>query len=739
MPNPENKKSDYSKYDALLKNSIRGNRTVGNRVSNLKTLRANLKKLNAEIEKCYKKDADGSYPLIGEARLRKIKNLYKLCDHSISLAENDLRRNGMQGTLMEQLHKILKQDEACVNLLNSNDIFAEKFRRNIVSTEAFNTTKVVGNALSKRHPIAYTDENGKKIYGFFTETSTVNLNTLEDYENASLYLAAGIYRDANLTDRNCAMTRVANLLGVSDLLAESHSMTVIDTSDGREVPKSGIFMETSKGVTFDNLKDRDDIVNVFTEGLSNGQLKRNISDMQILDYICANVDRHNENMTYVFDESNKLVGIQGIDNDFSMGDIVPEKRKSWLPDLKQMRVISKSMVEKVNSMRQEDLEYVLKGLSLSEKEIESAWSRVKTLQEYIKNNAKEYDGDFSYGTINIVPDNMWDAIDYNKLRTYSEEDFNLFDTVGDVVKEIRVKNKVVEDKPVEKKPAEDKKVEEAMNEDDFVIRNSDIVDKDDSNVFDKNSGMAQDRNDNLEMDDDDLIIEGDDGPVNGTINVTVLKPAKQLTEKMGSVEYASATLTNLAFTPEAVAVNSNKILSFMERLEAAAIDEEKHVVDLKGRSLEYQAVYNSANAIKEWYEKKDLNPDKKELDELLTQAADACQIYINNRNPWSDIGKVRQKIVTDMLGFIGTQGIMVNEYHEYVNEIVTERIISNSGIRQADKKPNAMNQSANKKKENIQSGNKSRENVQQGNKPNDNIKSANKSKAMKSGGRVAGK
>lgn len=102
-----------------------------------------------------------------------------------------------------------------------------------------------------------------------------------------------------------------------------------------------------------------------------------------------------------------------------------------------MRVISQSMAEKVKSIQQADLEYVLKGLNLSTEEINSAWKRVKKVKELIK-NAKVYDGKekVSHDTILIVPDDNWNDIAYDKLCSSGSEkvdtsnkDNNLYDIV----------------------------------------------------------------------------------------------------------------------------------------------------------------------------------------------------------------------------------------------------------------------------------------------------------------------
>ena len=609
MPKPENNKSQYGKYSEYLEQSIRGNKTVGNHVSSLKDLNETLKKLNKEIEKCYETDEKGNYKPIGEKRLNDIKKLYKLCDHFVSLAENDAMRNNMRGTLVHELHRILKRDEEYVNCLFADDYFPETFRRNVVTTDAFNSIKTVGAQMSSRYPVTYTDENGRKVYGFFTADS--HFDAVLDPNKLIVYGKAGIKSGSNITDRNCAMTRIANLLGVNDLIAESHPMTILDASDKEKKSKrDGIFMATAKGISPKDIFKLDGYKDGLKTGLDFASVKKNIADMQILDYICGNIDRHLNNITYIFDELNTFVGIQGIDNDLSMGTIVPEKKTSHLPALSNMFVISESMANKVKDITEEDLKYVLKGLNLSEDEIKAAWGRTQAVQIRIENANHYKTGDvFKIGKLSIVDDDSWYSINISSLCTNKSRDCNLFDYVCDVpdyVKELESKEK--------------KKVN-------------------DNAIAKQNPGVTS-----FLFSDDEM----------------------NVCEEFEGFTYAKATLTNLAYTQEVIDKNVLSIGVLIKRLEASATDSKTHKLDLESRTEEFNNVYKAAKAVRDWYNKYDESSDKSELKKLYETAAEACQKYINKHNPYSAIGKERQKTVTNIMEFIGTQGIMINEYHEYV-------------------------------------------------------------------------
>ena len=613
MPKPEKKKSQYTKYSEFLDQSIRGNKTVGNHVSSLKTLNETLKKLNKEIEKCYEKDKKGDYKPIGEERLTKIKNLYKLCDHFASIAENDARRNNMNGTLVKELHRILKRDEEHVNCLFATDIFPETFRRNVVTTNAFSMVKTVGGQMSSRYPVTYKDENGQQVYGFFTAESHYDVNL--DTDKHEIYRDAGIENGSNITDRNCAMTRIANLLGVNDLIAESHPMTILDVSDEEnKLKKDGVFMATAKGVSFNDICKSDEYEKGFGTGLGYASVKKNIADMQILDYICGNIDRHLNNITYIFDITNTLVGIQGIDNDLSMGTIVPEARVSHLPDLTDMFVISKSMADKVKDLTKESLEYVLKGLNLSNDEIEAAWGRIERVKNLIKEKPYENGDDFDYEGLAVVDDEQWREIDIKSLCVPDKNFSNLFDYIAEIPDDI---------KNYKEREKEKKKGNASSN-----------------------SVIAVDKPDN--------------------ISFVFSNPNLNDFEEANGIAYAEATLTTLSYTKDVIRKNTTSLEGFIRRLERSATDSETGKLDLDSRTEKFNNVYKAAKAIRDWYTKYDEKTDKSELKKLYEKAAKACQKYIKKHNPYTELGKERQKIVTDMMEFIGTQGVMINEYHEYV-------------------------------------------------------------------------
>ena len=182
-----------------------------------------------------------------------------------------------------------------------------------------------------------------------------------------------------LDNRNSAMTAVADLLGVGGLLARSDSMRFVDESG--EVTE-GTFMDYGKGLDLAEHADKACHLNITPLANKNtrNQALKSIADMQILDVLCLNVDRHYGNVLYRVDEKGNLIGLQGIDNDSSFGP-----RDVSLDEIKDLRVVSEGMAKKIRELAKnpELLKFALRGRGLNEEEINAAAERLNTIDGYI--------------------------------------------------------------------------------------------------------------------------------------------------------------------------------------------------------------------------------------------------------------------------------------------------------------------------------------------------------------------
>lgn len=206
---------------------------------------------------------------------------------------------------------------------------------------------------------------------------------------------------SSITGRNIAMSRVANLIGMPDIIAETRSAQLFD---GKETV-NGIFMANAEGVAVDNLTD-EQIAALDPDYCQNGEFIKSLADIQLLDYVCQNVDRHNDNMLYKFSADGKrLIGIQGIDNDFSFGlETDPNRMSGSSSDilLHDMKIVSKSAYDRLMLLDHASLHATLCDTGLTADEIEAAWIRVGNVRDAV-----------AKGTIRVVPD---DEMQREKLK-----------------------------------------------------------------------------------------------------------------------------------------------------------------------------------------------------------------------------------------------------------------------------------------------------------------------------------
>ena len=108
------------------------------------------------------------------------------------------------------------------------------------------------------------------------------------------YLEIAKVKDgARVDNRNAAMNAVAELLNVPNLLAKSAPMKVIN-KNGNTV--EGTFMMQAKGVDVSNLGKDDWKYDAKSLENLDGRALKSIADLQVLDYICGNTDRHGANI-----------------------------------------------------------------------------------------------------------------------------------------------------------------------------------------------------------------------------------------------------------------------------------------------------------------------------------------------------------------------------------------------------------------------------------------------------------
>ena len=186
---------------------------------------------------------------------------------------------------------------------------------------------------------------------------------------------------ARLDNRNSAMSAVASLLGVPGLIARSDPMKFI-RDDGQVV--DGTFMDFADG--YDLHGNPKLMVGVHEDPFGSKEarqsLNRQIADLQVLDFICLNEDRHPGNLVYRLDKNGRINGIQGIDNDSSF-----VRRHTRPGEEMSLRVVSNTMAKTLEAVTPELLRFALRGHNLTPLEIDMAVERLALVKNRIKDKS----------------------------------------------------------------------------------------------------------------------------------------------------------------------------------------------------------------------------------------------------------------------------------------------------------------------------------------------------------------
>lgn len=268
-----------------------------------------------------------------------------------------------------------------------------------------------------------------------------------DIQRSMMGRTLGLKSGSNIERRNMGMSIVANLLGKPELVAATVPMTVVN---GKET-KTGVFMESAQGmemgsIPFDHPFREKEVQNAISPaGLES------LASLQILDYICMNIDRHRGNMFFSFNADGQLSGVQGIDNDTSFGvkEMRPDRKTAVLSSLDDLMVIPESLARALNGLTKEMLETGLRGV-ITDKEIDAAWRRVEDIQARIELGQtlpeKDAQGKLCVesGKIRTVKPEEWQDVDAARLCSRPNPDASVPEEQRDRAKELHEENRRVD-------------------------------------------------------------------------------------------------------------------------------------------------------------------------------------------------------------------------------------------------------------------------------------------------------
>ena len=234
-------------------------------------------------------------------------------------------------------------------------------------------------------------------------------------------LECAVIRDGSRIDlRSAAVCAVAELLKVPHLVVPAEAVTILLTGKAIE----GTFMHRAVGLDPKHpMAGQAAVRRPFFTAFSGSGLKA-LADLQVLDYICGNPDRHGYNLFYQLDDHGRLTGVQAIDNDCCLGRLLPQSYESHalLIGPLHMKTVSYSMCEQLTAIREDSLKKALRGFELEPEEIDAAAGRLSLLKQALRDRQ---------AGIHVISDTEWDSMaaeDLDHLMEYdpSGDHGNLF-------------------------------------------------------------------------------------------------------------------------------------------------------------------------------------------------------------------------------------------------------------------------------------------------------------------------
>lgn len=218
--------------------------------------------------------------------------------------------------------------------------------------------------------------------GLDKDESFLVKNALNNEKGLGVGMVGIDAKDARMAQRDVAMYRLDQLLE-GNVIAKAEIAT-------RTTPKGtvyGSFMEGAKGKSGINVIKEGKMSEDDTEKSTSGPgaisrtdptLMRLLSRLQLIDLLGFQIDRKPDNYFIQFDGTGKVIGITGIDNDFSMGTKTNfEKRRQELPGIS--RYVDEEMANKILTIDLDLVKLVMADL-LSQAEIDALVERFTKLR-----------------------------------------------------------------------------------------------------------------------------------------------------------------------------------------------------------------------------------------------------------------------------------------------------------------------------------------------------------------------
>ena len=240
----------------------------------------------------------------------------------------------------------------------------------------------------------------------------------------------------NIPNRNVAMSRVADSMGIGHIVAKAKRISLTD-KDGHV--RHGVFQETAEGSDIRHMKADDPLYEVgkHPELMNDPEVKRQISDLQVLDYLCGNNDRHEGNVIYKIkkDENGDVhvLGIIGIDNDRAFGKLSKSdiEGSGYVTPPDMMKVIRNSTYDALLEMTDSKAKLLLSDLGITDEEISSFMKRKEDIVNAVQKGEIQRVSDEEFEKLNL--NDLTEAARYKGKKTKKENTFLIVGNISGII------------------------------------------------------------------------------------------------------------------------------------------------------------------------------------------------------------------------------------------------------------------------------------------------------------------
>lgn len=241
-------------------------------------------------------------------------------------------------------------------------------------------------------------KNDRKLIAFLAKYGRIIKTDIMRY---NMCIQNGIEGNSVVSNRNVATSRMARLMGVSDLVCESVNVNLTTTVNGETKSVKGNLMKGATGQELSSIRERYHTVQYSPDVI------RQLNTLQMFDFICGQFDRNNTNFLFNYIVKNVdgheiavLTGIQAIDNDMSFTSndyenliqyaegsnfLIPLKGKNS-PDL-SIASLDEDFVAYIAALDPGMVRTTLRDI-VSDSEIDACISRLTGLKQAIQENSK---------------------------------------------------------------------------------------------------------------------------------------------------------------------------------------------------------------------------------------------------------------------------------------------------------------------------------------------------------------